>query len=112
MTVFRLQSVLVVALAVAGAWDTVQAQDQPVLTRGSTRVRSRVFNPFAIGESRLTIDPFGTITLTNTSPFASPAIAPTSSSAPSSSATTSTPAASTGNSAGGSLDGGFATGAA
>jgi hypothetical protein len=118
MTVSRLQSVLVGALAIAGAWDTAQAQDLPLATRGTVKVRSRVFNPFEIGQSRLTISPLGTFTLTDTSPFAVPAIAPTptaaaASSAPvASAAAVSAPVAETGDPPGGSLDGGFATGTA
>jgi hypothetical protein len=44
-------------------------------TRGTAKVQSRVFNPFEVGVSRLSIDPFGIFTLTDpaagaqTSPF-------------------------------------------
>ena len=115
MTVLRLQSVLVVALAVAGAWDTAQAQDLPVATRGTVKVRSRVFNPFEIGQSRLTVNPFGVFTVAESSPFSVPTVSPTSpavtssSSAPASSASTSTPVVATGDPPSGSLDSGFAT---
>src|SRR5262245_5921218 len=109
MTVFRLQSVFVVALVAAGVLDTAQAQDLPLVTRGSVKVRSRVFNPFDIGQSRLTIDPFGALTFTDPAQFA---VAPTSSSAPATSSTTSTAVPATGGTVGGGLDGGFASGAA
>jgi hypothetical protein len=74
MTVFRLQSVLVVTLAMACTWDAAAlAQDQPA--RGTVKVRSRFFNPFEVGQSRLTINPFGVFTVTNVSPFVSPTVA-------------------------------------
>jgi hypothetical protein len=54
---------------------------QDAATRGSVRPQSRVFNPFDIGQSRLTLNPFGSFEVveTNTS---SPNPAPTASELP------------------------------
>ncbi|MEX0643149.1 MAG: hypothetical protein WD468_10640 [Pirellulales bacterium] len=85
MKIFRLQAVLALALVVwsdssAGAQDL---SDLPVAMRGTVKVRSRAFNPFETGQSRLTINPFGLITFTNLNPtpLAAPAVNPASSSA-------------------------------
>lgn len=102
---------LVVTLATAGAWEAAHAQDLPVATRGTVKVRSRVFNPFEVGQSRLAISPFGVFTLTSGSPFS----LPTATSAPAAGGAeasgTDSPVALTTGETGGSLDGGIATNA-
>jgi hypothetical protein len=68
----HLLSALLVALA--GAWqEAALAQELPAATRGTVKVRSRVFNPFEVGQSRLTINPFGVFTLTEAPSPAPPA---------------------------------------
>jgi hypothetical protein len=55
--------IAIVSLSMALAAVTVlaaHAQDS-ASTRGSTKVRSRVFNPFNVQGSRLSINPFGAI---------------------------------------------------
>ena len=71
---------LTVCAALLGACAQVaDAQDRPSANRGSAKVRARSFNPFDVSQSRLTINPFGFITLgpANAIPAAEPVPSPT-----------------------------------
>lgn len=57
----RIQRLLVTSAAVVallGAHGAVHGQDAPV-SRGTVKVQPRFFNPFDVGPSRLTLNPFG-----------------------------------------------------
>jgi hypothetical protein len=77
MTKCKLTAVLAIALGVCCmSLGGANAAGEPLTpaTRGTVKVQPRFFNPFSIGVSRLSIDPFGIFTLTepaaNTNPFA------------------------------------------
>ncbi|HEY4234042.1 MAG TPA: hypothetical protein VGM76_11485 [Lacipirellulaceae bacterium] len=92
MTKRKLTAILAISLGlscvnVGGA----NAADEPLTpaTRGTVKVQPRFFNPFNIGVSRLSIDPFGMFTLTEPAATANPfAIGGGSAAAITSSATT------------------------
>jgi hypothetical protein len=68
---YRLLSVSAVALALAGmSGEAALAQVQSAPTRGTVKVRSRVFNPFDVGPSRLTLNPLGVFSVNEVNPFA------------------------------------------
>jgi hypothetical protein len=57
---------LIAALAVAlnlGCWSVGIADADDSLPASTNKVRSRVFNPFDVGFTRLSLDPFGIFTL-------------------------------------------------
>ena len=65
LVLFALLGVAVVAAPVHAA-EPLQPTTQ---SRGTVKVRPRFFDPFAVKQSRLQMDPFGFFTLQNANPF-------------------------------------------
>jgi hypothetical protein len=64
MTLEKRRSASFAALVCLGLATSVMAQDlTPATTRGTIKVQSRLFNPFDVSQSRLSMDPFGFFTL-------------------------------------------------
>jgi hypothetical protein len=55
----------------ASPWSAAAQELAPSTTRGTAKVQIRYFNPFDVGSSRLTMDPFGffTVQRASVSPF-------------------------------------------
>jgi hypothetical protein len=97
MMMRKLTAVLAIALGMScvnvGGANAADDLLTPV-TRGTSKVQPRFFNPFSTGISRLSIDPFGIFTLTDpsasaqTSPFATTGGSAASSTSTSSATTT------------------------
>jgi hypothetical protein len=60
MTRCRTLAILAIAVLFSASAIAVEAQDA-ARSRGSVRVRPRFFNPFDVGASRITLNPFGII---------------------------------------------------
>lgn len=64
MMIWKTITVITMSAVVVGSSALVaQSQDRPGAARGSAKVKSRFFNPFDVSQSRLTINPFGLVTL-------------------------------------------------
>jgi hypothetical protein len=69
---YRYFSQLTMASAMLVAWAVgVHAQDY-LLAQPSARSRPAVFNPFEVGPSRVTLNPFGVFRVADVTPFANP----------------------------------------
>jgi hypothetical protein len=67
MTIGKLSTILMFALgaSLVCACESYAADEASIVsTRGTVKVQPRFFNPFAVEESRLSLDPFGIFTLT------------------------------------------------
>jgi len=74
MTTCKLSTILMFALGASfvGAGGASAADDAlTVSTGGTVKVQPRFFNPFTVEESRLSLDPFGIFTLTESAATAS-----------------------------------------
>jgi hypothetical protein len=63
----RLPATLAAFICLALAMSAMAQDLTPSTTRGTVKVQSRLFNPFDVSQSRLSIDPFGFFTLQRSS---------------------------------------------
>src|SRR5262245_15954110 len=61
MMTHRLLTALIACLALDASYAAVADAQQPANNRGSTKVRSRLVNPFDVSSSGLSVDGFGMV---------------------------------------------------
>jgi hypothetical protein len=61
MMTHRFLIALIASLALDASYAAVADAQQPAYNRGSTKVRSRLVNPFDVSSSGLSVDPFGVV---------------------------------------------------
>jgi hypothetical protein len=91
MSTFKLLTIWACSLALGGMVGDAWSQDElAAATRGTVKVQLRVFNPFEIGQSRLTLNPFGVFTVQQPSVVSGRTTSPSASSSTAAVSTTST----------------------